>query len=110
MGPLELFCLVLGPVDRVFRRRLSHPRTAPLNEALRRVALAEGCAFWDTFKAMGGPGAAVAWRRARLMWGDLAHLNPYGGKKLGTLISKALLERYANWRRRKEYEEKRGRN
>lgn len=93
-------CLVLGPVDRVYHRSRSHPRTLPLTRTFRRVALAQGCAFWDTFAAMGGKGASVRWRRAGLLWGDLAHLNPKGGERLGELIVTALLERYAAWKRR----------
>lgn len=93
-------CLVLGPVDRVYHRSRSHPRTLPLTRTFRQVALAQGCGFWDTFAAMGGEGAAVRWRRAGLLWGDLAHLNPKGGERLGALITTALLERYAAWKRR----------
>jgi uncharacterized protein len=93
-------CLVLGPVDRVDLGKESHPRTAKLTAALREVALAEGCAFWDTFAAMGGDRAAVKWRKAGYMWGDLAHLNPQGGERLGTMLSTALVERYRAWQQR----------
>jgi len=93
-------CLVLGPVDRVYHHSRSHPRTEPLTRTFREVALAQGCGFWDTFAAMGGEGAAVRWRRAGLLWGDLAHLNPEGGKRLGDLLATALLERYAAWKQR----------
>ena len=99
-------CLVLGPVDRVHRYKYSHPRTKPLRDAMRKVALAEGCAFWDTYAAMGGDKAALRWRRADLMWGDLAHMNPKGGKKLGGLIAQALVERYRAWLGQVQYQEK----
>ncbi len=100
-------CLVLGPVDRVHLRRFSHPRTAPLRDAMRKVALAEGCAFWDTFAAMGGDKAALRWRKAGLMWGDLAHMNPQGGKKLGGLLVQAIIEHYEAWLQRAKYQERR---
>ena len=99
-------CLVLGPVDRVHMYKYSHPRTKPLRDAMRQVALAEGCAFWDTYAAMGGNKAALKWRKADLMWGDLAHMNPKGGKKLGGLIAKALLEHYQAWLNQVQYQEK----
>jgi lysophospholipase L1-like esterase len=99
-------CLVLGPVDRVHLYKYSHPRTGPLRDAMRKVALAEGCAFWDTFAAMGGDKAALRWRRAGLMWGDLAHMNPQGGQKLGGLLAQALLERYQAWLAKEQYQEK----
>ncbi|MFH2010777.1 MAG: hypothetical protein ABI333_29520 [bacterium] len=100
-------CLVLGPVDRVYRGRESHPRIPRLTGALRVAALSSGCAFWDTFAAMGGAGAAMRWRRAGLVWGDLAHLKPEGGERLGGMIAKALVERYQAWLQRARYEEKR---
>lgn len=99
-------CLVLGPVDRVHLYKYSHPRTKPLRDAMRQVALAEGCAFWDTYAAMGGDKAALRWRRAGLMWGDLAHMNPQGGIQLGGLIAQALLERYRAWLQQVRYQEK----
>ena len=99
-------CLVLGPVDRVHEYKYSHPRTKPLRDAMRQVALAEGCAFWDTYTAMGGNKAALHWRKAGLMWGDLAHMNPQGGRKLGGLIAQALIERYQSWLQQTQYQEK----
>jgi hypothetical protein len=91
-------CLVLGPVDRVYKRRQVHPRTVPLTKALREAALGSGCAFWDTYEAMGGGNAALTYRRAGLLYGDLAHLNPDGGERLGKLLFTAIMERYDHWK------------
>jgi hypothetical protein len=99
---------VLGPVDRVYLQRQVHPRTVPLTNALREVALASGCAFWDTYAAMGGGNAALTYRRAGLLYGDLAHLNPDGGERLGGLLFTALTERYAQWRATQARQENRG--
>jgi hypothetical protein len=40
------------------------------------------------------------------MWGDLAHMNPQGGEKLGGLIAQALIERYRAWLQQVQYQER----
>ena len=45
------------------RRIVSRPMVPKIVDIQRRVALAEGCAFFDTYLAMGGEGAAGRWHR-----------------------------------------------
>jgi lysophospholipase L1-like esterase len=96
-------CLVVSPVDHGNRRsgRIESDRMVPrITDIQRDVALAEGCAFFDTLAAMGGEGAVARWRRAKppLISGDLAHLTNPGQGVLGHMIYLALMESYREYR------------
>ncbi|MGH1345048.1 MAG: GDSL-type esterase/lipase family protein [Nannocystales bacterium] len=96
-------CLVVSPVDHGERkggRTVSVEAMAPVTELQRRVALEEGCAFFDTQAAMGGPGAIALWRQRNLMSADLAHLSEEGQKVLGHMIYLALMQGYRAYRER----------
>ncbi len=95
-GAPEAACLVLGAPDQAGPpREGGEPRTFPSLprrvEGQRRAALAEGCAFWDTFAAMGGAGAMIRWRRAGLGGHDLRHASTAGYDRLAELLDAALL-------------------
>ena len=64
--------------------------------AQRAVAAATGCAFFDTFTAMGGAGTVARWRAARplLMGGDYLHPTAEGAEIVGTLLYDALNRAY----------------
>jgi lysophospholipase L1-like esterase len=57
------------------------------------VALAHGAAFWNTFEAMGGEGAMIAWVHARPELGgaDLTHPTPLGAEVLGNMMANAMI-------------------
>lgn len=100
-------CLVMAPVDhgqREGQRVISRPMVPKIVAAQRKVALAEGCAFFDTVAAMGGEGSAARWRRANppLLSGDLAHLTFAGQKVVGQMVYLALMEGYREYRQRVE--------
>ncbi len=59
----------------------------------KKVALANGCAFWNTYEAMGGEGTMARWVRAKpqLASGDLTHPTPAGAEVIGELFEKALV-------------------
>lgn len=93
-------CLVVGPGDAVvgpgedepFRQRA---QLAAVIELERRVALAQGCAFFDLYAAMGGRGAIERLNEAGLMHDDLVHPKGRGLDLLGQLIADALFDAYA---------------
>ncbi|MBV1862186.1 MAG: hypothetical protein KUG77_27455 [Nannocystaceae bacterium] len=96
-------CLVVSPVDHGERkagRTLSVEAMAPVTALQRKVALEEGCAFFDTQAAMGGPGAIALWRQRNLMSADLAHLSEEGQKVMGHMIYLALMQGYRSYRAR----------
>jgi len=95
-------CMVMSVLDkgeRVNGRIRTRPRVPRLVEVQRAVALAEGCAFFDTFEAMGGEGTMDRWyrNRPRLVTDDLGHLTASGSRIMGTLVYRALLKGYDDW-------------
>lgn len=68
----------------------------------RKVALAHGCAFWNTYEAMGGEGSMAKWVRAKpqLASGDLTHPTPAGAEVIGELFEKALVTGFEAYKSR----------
>jgi lysophospholipase L1-like esterase len=96
-------CLVMSPIDHGERRGgrvVSRPIVAPMVEAQRKVAAAEGCAFFDTFAAMGGNGSIGRWygMDPKLANGDLAHPTRAGHRVLGGMLYRALMQGYVEYR------------
>ncbi|MGF1467925.1 MAG: GDSL-type esterase/lipase family protein [Sandaracinaceae bacterium] len=98
----EASCLVMSILDKGYQeddRIRTRPRVPGLVQTQREVAEAAGCAFFDTFEAMGGHGTMRRWHRARprLVTDDLGHLTEPGSRVVGTLLTRALLKAYADW-------------
>lgn len=88
-------CLVLGAMDRASQTgsTLKSLSIIPLIvEQQRKVAADLGCAFFDTFKAMGGTGSMPNWVRRGLGQSDLTHPSAVGAEILGTWIYRALMQ------------------
>jgi lysophospholipase L1-like esterase len=68
----------------------------------RKVALAEGCGFFDLYTAMGGAASIEQWYTSRppLLGGDLGHPTSEGHAVLASLTYRALMAGYADYRRR----------
>lgn len=95
-------CLVVTPLDQGFVDEVgvsrSKPGMANLVAVQREVALAEGCAFWSAWQAMGGRGAAVTWaNHGGLATGDLVHLSGRGLELIGDRMADALLAGFEAW-------------
>ncbi|MBI5486235.1 MAG: LysM peptidoglycan-binding domain-containing protein [Deltaproteobacteria bacterium] len=96
-------CLVLAPPDMSERRHGRYAGTPeilpPLVEAERSAATAAGCAFFDTFAAMGGSGAMDRWVAADPSLGaaDHVHLTSRGYRTLGEAVAAALLDAFDAW-------------
>lgn len=92
--------LFVGPMDRGKRGAgaaiITRPTIPKLIEAQRRLAAELGCAFFDTFTAMGGEGTVARWYEAKpkLMTSDLTHPTWQGSEIVGTLLHDALLRAY----------------
>ncbi len=98
-------CLVMAPLDHGERegsRIITRPIVTKIVEAQRAVAKAEGCAFFDTYEAMGGDGSMGRWVRSNpaLGSGDLSHLTHHGHKVVGGLLYRALVAGYVDYRKR----------
>lgn len=92
--------MFVAPMDRGQRgpggTLITRPMIPKLVAAQRRLAAETGCAFFDTFTAMGGAGTVARWREARprLMGGDYLHPTAEGAEIVGALLSDALLKAY----------------
>jgi lysophospholipase L1-like esterase len=103
-GKPSASCLILAMTDHAHKVNdaiISRPAVARLVEAQRKVALSEGCAFFDTYKAMGGAGAVERGRKNKppLSSPDLRHPTVAGQRRIATLFYGALMHGYARFRR-----------
>jgi len=98
--------MLLGPMDRGARGAgggiVTRPMIPKLIAYQRRLAAETGCAFFDTFTAMGGEGTVAEWcdARPRLMGGDYTHPTAQGAEIVGTLIYDAMMKAYEKYKTR----------
>lgn len=96
-------CLLVGPLDRADKKGdvyTSRPVIPKLAAIQRKVSAEVGCAYWDTFHAMGGPGSMGVWVQRGLGGKDLAHPSGSGAELLGEWVYLALMEAYEAYRDR----------
>jgi len=99
-GRRDMACLVFAPLDQAHRNRRGRVVTMPtvpvIIEAQRQAAEREGCAFYNTFEAMGGAGSMNTWARSRprLALPDYRHATPAGYQAIGNMFYKALLKAF----------------
>ncbi|HEY3743392.1 MAG TPA: GDSL-type esterase/lipase family protein [Bryobacteraceae bacterium] len=95
--------LVMSPMDRG-ERTLGVIRTLPIMprivELQHKIAIESGCAFFDTFHAMGGEGTMARWydNKPRLVNSDYTHPFPGGAAVIGNLLDHALVEGFEKWK------------
>ncbi len=88
--------LVASPLDRAEKPEGGTYRTRKIIPKIvasqKKVALEVGCAFWNTFEAMGGEGAIGKWVKAnpQLASWDLTHPTPAGAEVIGEMLYNAL--------------------
>lgn len=88
-------CLLVSPIDHGERHRgrvRTVPRQIDIMTVQREVALAEGCAWFSLYDAMGGDGSIGKWFDQGLAEGDLAHPTAKGALALGRLFFMALMK------------------
>lgn len=95
-------CLVVSPLDRGERLAdgsvRSNPNVARIVAAQREAAAAAGCAYFNTYEAMGGDNAMMRWARAGLASSDLTHPTPEGAELIGRGLFEALERAFATYR------------
>lgn len=105
-GKPQASCLIMSLTDhgeRVGRVGIRTRRIVPkLVASQRKVAEAEGCAFFNTFEAMGGDGSIGRWYHAnpRLAGADFAHPTSAGHEVIAELLVRSLLHGYGEFRQR----------
>jgi lysophospholipase L1-like esterase len=98
----EASCLVIGAMDRAIRQgeELVSVRVIPaIVEEQRRVAAEVGCAFFDTYAAMGGRGSMPVWVRRGLGQADLMHPTGVGAERISDWVFDVVMRGYAAYRR-----------
>jgi lysophospholipase L1-like esterase len=94
-------CLVIGAMDRAAKQgdEIVSVRVIPsLVAEQRQVASENGCAYFDTYRAMGGKGSMPQWVKRGLGQADLTHPSGAGAERLAHWIYGALLHGYGTWR------------
>jgi lysophospholipase L1-like esterase len=100
--------LIMSPMDRGQRDSDSRITTVPtlprLVEIQRQMAADTGCAFFNTFQAMGGEGTMARWYDStpRLVSADFTHPMPAGARKVGVLLDQALESGYRQFKAREQ--------
>ncbi len=96
----EASILIMSPMDRGERGSDGQIATLPavprIVQIQRRVAAETGCAFFNTFEAMGGAGTMARWYQGqpRLVTADFMHPFPAGARKIAMLLNDALMSGY----------------
>ncbi|HEX6275570.1 MAG TPA: GDSL-type esterase/lipase family protein [Polyangiaceae bacterium] len=94
----ESSCLVIGAMDRAVRQgeSLVSVRVIPsLVDEQRKVAAEVGCAFFDTYAAMGGRGSMPNWVRRGLGQADLMHPTGAGAERISDWVFDVVMRGYA---------------
>jgi lysophospholipase L1-like esterase len=93
----ESSCLVIGAMDRAAKvgDEIVSMRVIPSIVEEQRSAAAElGCAFFDTYTAMGGAHSMPTWVRRGLGQADLTHPTAIGSEVIGNWVYRALMKSY----------------
>lgn len=86
-------CLLIGPSDWAMTRdgaRVARPRTTAVRDLYRRVAIAEGCGFFDLVALQGGAGSIPRWVEQGFALGDHVHMTDAGHERVAELLDRAL--------------------
>ena len=93
--------LVVGTSDISFRTDsgiYSYPSVVKVRNAQKRAAERAGCAFWDTYEAMGGANSMQIWVKKGLASKDFTNFNYSGAQKISQLLYQAIYNEYINYR------------
>lgn len=93
--------LFTTPPDSYYRHGTSNPNIAVMERVLIDYANSKGFATWDFFSAMGGSGAMNQWLESDLARPDRIHLTAVGYALKGEMLSKAIIDGYNEFLRRK---------
>jgi lysophospholipase L1-like esterase len=92
--------LLVSPPDR--GRKQTAEAVPKLVEQRRQIAAANGCAYWDLWRAMGAEGAMKRLRARGLVRFDYTHFNEAGGAYVADRFVHALWRELARYARSKE--------
>ncbi len=99
----EAGCLVLSAMDRAEKKgaALVTMHVIPAIVAEQKKASAKvGCAFWNTYEAMGGGGSMATWVERGLGQADLTHPTGSGSEVLARWVFQALVSGFNDYQKR----------
>lgn len=78
---------------------VSYPNIELIRDAQRKAAFRAGCAFWDTYKAMGGKNSMPSWVHAKpqLAGPDFTHFTPQGAKIIADMFYNSIVLEYLDY-------------
>lgn len=94
-------CLIIAPNDTAVKRGTSVQSRGVMPSLVRvqrETAFENGCAFFDTYDAMGGTGSMATWILRGLGQQDLTHPTTVGADVIGEWIFRAMMEKYRAYR------------
>lgn len=94
-------CLVIAPNDTAVKRGTSVQSRGVMPSLVRvqrESAFESGCAFFDTYDAMGGQGSMATWIVRGLGQQDLTHPTTVGADVIGEWIFRAMMDKYREFR------------
>ncbi len=98
-------CLVVGALDQAKKAASggleSKKMPIKLSSAQKEVAFNKGCAFFDTFNAMGGSGSMAKWCTTGYGGGDFIHPTQAGSVRIGNWLAESLLYEYQTHKNKK---------
>ncbi len=93
--------IFIGPADmatRIDGAFASYPLLEPLIAALRSMCQELNIPYWDTYKAMGGKDAILAWAERDLVAADYVHFSYKGTRIIAEQFVNALLFEYQQYK------------
>ncbi len=94
--------LVVGPSDMsttIDGEYHTWPGIELVRDAMKEVAFAEGCGYWDMYEVMGGYDSMVSWVSNDPPYAgpDHTHFTPLGARKMAEYLHNAIQIEYAAW-------------
>ncbi|MBS3773574.1 MAG: hypothetical protein V5A47_06050 [Bacteroidales bacterium] len=103
----DLSVIVMGVTDMSRKKRgeyESYPNIPKIRDAQKKAAFRAGCAFWDTYEAMGGKNSMPGWVFADppLARKDFTHFTYKGSVVISKMFYKALMHDYREYKQNKQ--------
>ena len=98
----DLSIIVMGISDMARKeetRVVSYPNLEKIRNAQKNAAFKAGCAFWDSYEAMGGEGSMTDWANSDppLARKDFIHFTYTGSNKLAEMFLKSLMSDFKKY-------------
>lgn len=95
----DISIVVIGIADMSQKEKdkyVSYPNVTLIRDALKNAAFKAGCAFWDTYEAMGGQNSMPSWvfSDPPLAEKDFVHFTVKGSRVVAEMFYKALMLEY----------------